>query len=366
MATYQPRDVINAPEIKAQIKKRSLVRQDSDEIRAWLINHFFRYVIGNWQATEPALKKLATLTAAQDALSASDKRSVPPWLSKRFQGAEKGQRLPPLWWIDPASEGLLAVENKLIEFLQARQGTALEGKLQRINALQALALWQTEHAAMEARAANNWRTHEPEAVQEIWRDAHGVLVEFKFDSPHLRAEMAYESQIMRHCLGQFADRRALTGGYGAQYAEACEAGQLKLYSYRTGAASNQPRITISAWVCEGGTVRIDQIKGKQNRPPIDSYRASVLGFLNSLPTSLDTPGDAVNMGIARCGINWRNISEVEDEASQLRLIRRYPALFPQLPHPQPLLQWLVAVTDPKSLLGKTLTPTLQKVMESAT
>src|SRR5260370_38069032 len=83
--------------------------------------------------------------------------------------------------------------------------------------------------------------------------------------------------------------------YGEHYAEACEQGRLRLFSYRTGTA--QPRITVSAQVRDDGRLRIDQIKGKQNRPPIARYLADVLALLNHLDTDGEAPADALAMGI---------------------------------------------------------------------
>lgn len=67
---------------------------------------------------------------------------------------------------------------------------------------------------------------------------HGRFVELHGSRAVLRAEMAYESFHMQHCLGQFADRERLEGGYGEHYAKPCEEGRLRLFSLRD--ANNQP------------------------------------------------------------------------------------------------------------------------------
>ena len=76
---------------------------------------------------------------------------------------------------------------------------------------------------MAARVDQGWRQSSAQALTVTLTCAEHTWVELRPQSPLLRAEMAFESYVMRHCLGQFADRRALTGGYGERRA-ACERG----------------------------------------------------------------------------------------------------------------------------------------------
>ena len=59
-SAYRPRDVVNAPAIKQRIRERSAARGDSEEIAAWLGNHFYRHVIGNLDADPPAVQPVST------------------------------------------------------------------------------------------------------------------------------------------------------------------------------------------------------------------------------------------------------------------------------------------------------------------
>ncbi|MEO9102121.1 MAG: hypothetical protein ABI256_06465, partial [Rhodoferax sp.] len=213
-----------------------------------------------------------------------------------------------LWWIDPQSEPLLAIEERLLEFLGSRAGTSLEGKLMRINCPQALARWEAEHAAFHAKATAGRRTSNADAVATVWQGQHGTFVELLPTHSALRAEMAYESQMMQHCLGQFSNRRALTGGYGESHAAKCEAGRLRVFSYRT--SESLPHITISLKVTDDGMLDLDQIKGRQNRLPDARYRDDVCAFLNHLPTSMFDPSDGLEMGVARLASGWYNVSEL--------------------------------------------------------
>lgn len=360
---YGARDVVNAPAIRSAIERRSSERRDPEEVRAWLANHFYRHVVGNLQAPAPVLQ---AITQREQARTLLHPAPVPPWALARLGDAPRARQAGPdipLWWIDPAADAVLALETRLVEFLLSREGTALEGKLQRVTAPQALALWAEEHAAFEAKAAAGWRDHQPDAVVPVWQGEQGQFIEFRPGSEQLRAEMAYESQMMRHCLGQFASRRSLAGGYGEHYAKACEEGRLRLFSYRT--ASQVPHITISAQVREDGRLAIDQIKGKQNRPPVERYRGEVLALLNQLPTCAETPPDALQMGIARTAQGWRPVGEVTDEADQLRLVQTRPALVRELPAPSALVQWLVAARDPALLHGLPLAASVSAALPAA-
>lgn len=348
-AGYGARDVINAPALRSAIERRSLERGDPQEVRAWLANHFYRHVVGNLQAPSPALQLVTQREQAQALLRPAP---VPPWALVRLGEATPRPGVTasaPLWWIDPAADAVLALESRLVEFLLSREGTPLQGKLQRVTAPQALALWEREHAAYEAKAAAGWREHQPDAVATVHQCEQGQFVEFRPGSEHLRAEMAYESQMMRHCLGQFASRRSLVGGYGERYASACEEGRLRLFSYRS--AHQVPHVTISAHVREGGRLAIDQIKGKQNRPPVERYQGEVLALLNQLDTCEETPPDALQMGIVRTARGWCAVRDVVQEGDQLRLVQARPAMVRELPAPTPLVQWLVAARDPDLLQG---------------
>lgn len=355
-SAYAGRDVANAAALRQAIARRSHARGDSEEVRAWLLNHFYRHVIGNFSAPAPAVAAISTAAQAADCFHPG---AVPAWLAERLKRSEGTRPL----WIQPDSEALLTLELRLVEFLGSRLGTSLQGKLMRVNAPQALALWAAEHAAFEAGRAAGWCEHSPEAVRAHWRGRDGVFVEFRPDSAQLRSELAYESQHMRHCLGQFADRRKLAGGYGERYAEACAAGRLRLFSYRGG--NQLPHVTISAVVEADGRLRVDQIKGKQNRPPVARYRDEILGFLATLDSTDYTPPDALALGLVRVRAGWRLPAQVTAEADQLHLVQRQPELIQSLPNTTPLLQWLVAARNPELLAGLALSPTLSASLAAA-
>jgi len=210
------------------------------------------------------------------------------------------------------------------------------------------ARWTLEHLEFEQRRESGLIEHQPDAVIPLLPSGQGIFIEFNRHSDKLRLEMAYESQMMQHCLGQFADSQALTGGYGGHYADACEKGEMRLFSYRTG--QMHPHITINALCQPLGQLTISQIKGKQNRPPIERYWADVLQLLNFLPTDEQASVDALAIGIVRLPEYlreqtqrnaWCFASELSSEAELLWLLAQHPHLLnPQKLH-SPLAQWLM-------------------------
>jgi len=355
---YQPRDVVNAPDIKAAIARRSAERGDSEAITAWLSNHFYRHIIGNFQAEPPAVQPIHHWGEFE----AKYQFYAPDWAHKMLERLKDRQSAhlpfapnpadtPPLaWWIEPDSQPLLTLEARLLEFLQSRQGTALEGKLQRINCPQALARWTLEHLEFARKQECGEAVHQPHVVRPLLQGSHGSFVEFDPNCPQLRQEMAFESQMMGHCLGQFADRQQWTGGYGEGYASACEQGRLRLISYRNQHGSPHPHITISVHVQPDGSLRMDQIKGKQNRPPIERYHADVLALLNHLGTDEHIPPDALDIGLVRRPDAlrshgqpaWCLARDLTSEAEQYWLLQKHPRLLHAEQLQSPLMQWLLA------------------------
>lgn len=343
---YAPRNALNAGELKAGIAARSRTRGDGDDIRAWLLNHFYRHVVANF---EPA-RAIASLDDARRTLAPAP---VPAWVVARFgdaadaRGGQPATELAPVVWVDPADPSLLALEARIVEFLESRVGTSLAGKLDRVNCPQALAVWEQEHARIAARVERGWRESRPEAVRSLLDLPGGQFIEFRHDSPLLRAEMAYESYAMRHCLGQFEDRRSLEGGYGERYAQAIEAQRMRLISFRD--ASGQPHVTISAIVHEDGALEIEQVKGKQNRPPVARYVKEVVACLNALGTNDAMPADCIAIGVVRTPAGWMHIDHVPDTAVQACLVARHPTLFSHLRAPTPAVEWFVAARAPHLL-----------------
>ncbi|HEF5872479.1 TPA: hypothetical protein SAY52_006714 [Burkholderia cenocepacia] len=376
-SAYRPRDVVNAPDIKAAIARRSTERGDPAEIRAWLGNHFFRWVVGAFEQAQPLVS-----LADYRALAGAD-RPAPEWLVRRFRaqsgavasatspaspaspasgpvsGPPADATLPPaarpapLYFIDPEHMLLIDRERVLVEFLRSRAGTRLAQKLQRITCAMALDMWEREHQRMQARRDKGWVPSSGLALREVLRTPNGIVFEFIGDHAALREELAYESYYMQHCLGQFADRRRLRGGYGEQYAQAARDGRLRLFTLR--GAGNQPHVTISLQASSEG-LRIDQIKGKQNRHPVRRYADDVRQFLRTLAPRGERHPDCEGMGLvfepdapgATTGA-WTFVTDVRSPDHLLSVMSANFHLIEHFEQPPAVLQWLLLRNAPYAL-----------------
>jgi hypothetical protein len=332
-SAYLPRNVVNAPELKVSITTRSLTRRDPACVQAWLENHFFRWLVGSFgHAVEiQSMQQLALILGGAD--------QVPAWFIKQSSAGT----IAATFYIDAVHPELRATENKLVEFLNARRGTRLAEKLQRITCPMALDMWQKEHARMQAKRGKGWVPSSGLGLREMAATANGHWFEFIPNSAQLREEMAYESYHMRHCLGQFANIKHLSGGYGEQYANQTEQGQLRLFTLR--GPGNLPHVTISLRQLENG-VEIDQIKGKQNCPPIQEYNADVLQWLQqNVPQGQRHP-DCDSMGLVfepdeATGGRWKFIHEAQDLNLVLNMATHHPHLINHFERPPAALQWLL-------------------------
>lgn len=345
-AAYLPRDVLNAPEVKAAIARRSSERGDDADMAAWLRNHFFRWAIGSFEHVLP-VQSVADYQAA-----AGSGKPVPEWLARLLQPrADAAAKI--CWYLDPDHLLLIERERVLVEFLRSRRGTRLEQKLQRINCFMALAMWEQEHQRMQARRSKGWVPSSGLALREVLRTPNGVIFEFDGQHAALREEMAYESYHMQHCLGQFASLKKLSGGYGEQYAQATQDGRLRLFTLRS--AGNLPHVTISLTVHADG-LRVDQIKGKQNRHPIRRYADDVLQFLRTVPPRGERHADCEGMGLvfepeaagAPSG-RWKFVTDVADANHLLSVMSANFHLIEHFEQPPPALQWLLLRIAPREL-----------------
>ncbi|CAB3758642.1 hypothetical protein B7G54_17310 [Burkholderia puraquae] len=356
-SAYRPRDVVNAPDIKAAIARRSAERGDPADIRAWLGNHFFRWVVGAFEQAQP-LDSLADYRAL-----AGTGRPAPDWLVRRLRpqpASVAADPVPPpavepkpLYFIDPEHMLLIERERMLVEFLRSRAGTRLAQKLQRITCAMALDMWAREHQRMQARRDKGWVPSSGLALREVLRTPNGIVFELAGGHAALREELAYESYYMQHCLGQFADRRRLRGGYGEQYAQAAQDGRLRLFTLR--GAGNQPHVTISLSVTGDG-LRIDQIKGKQNRHPVRRYADDVRQFLRALAPHGERHPDCEGMGLvfepetagAAAGA-WTFVTDVRSPDHLLSVMSENFHLIEHFAQPPAVLQWLLLRNAPYAL-----------------
>ncbi len=195
---------------------------------------------------------------------------------------------------------------------------------------------------MQRLREQGWYPSNSEALKPVMTVNNGVLVELDATNPGLRSEMAYESRHMQHCVGDFDNKGALSGGYGDYYARQIEQQKLRLFSLRDG--NNIPHVTISLVVGNNG-LSIDQIKGKQNRHPIKKYANDVLSLLRHLQPLPERHADCEGMGIVYELTpeysGWKFITHIHDLNFLLNVLHDNFHLMEHFPTPPVALQWLL-------------------------
>lgn len=323
------RDVINADAIRAAIVRRSQQRRDHADIARWLRSHFFRWVVNRFAQVLPV--------RSEDNWRVCMSAQPPaPWFLRKLAQGDAD-----MLYIDPEHHLLREHELRMVEFFAARLDTRLAGKFHRIAFAAADATWRRDHERMQRRSRRGWWPSQPHALAEIAATPNGRFVELRASGHTLRAELAYESFHMQHCLGQFAQRERLEGGYGEHYARNCEQGRIRLFSLRD--EHNRPHVTVSL-ALELGEWSLEQIKGKQNTVPAAKYLPDVLALLNRLRPHDGGCGDLLLLGLVAAGgdgeAGYVAFGELGDAARQRALVCAYPHLLDRHPHPDPLVQWL--------------------------
>ncbi|EPF5924390.1 PcfJ domain-containing protein [Escherichia coli] len=339
---YNARDVINAPEVKTAILQRSLFRQDNETIQKWLLNHFYRWLISDF----PMVQQINSL--AEYSLFNKNDDVIPEWLVSKFNTASVSTAT--LYYIETDHQQILTKERELVEFLSRKCGTRLESKLQRITCYVAFRMREEEHEKMLQRREKGWQPSEQNTVKSILDVPDGKIVEFDASHSNFRREMAYESWHMQHCVGQFDDRKNLTGGYGEYYANQIEQHKLRLFSLRDN--NNIPHVTIALNVV-GDSLEIDQIKGKQNRHPVKKYADDVLSLLQLLSPQAVRHSDCEGMGIVYENTpeyqGWKYVTEVYETSFLLSVLHNNFHLLEHFTNPSVELQWLLLHSAPDKL-----------------
>lgn len=339
------RDVINADAIRAAIDRRSQQRRDHADIARWLRSHFFRWAINRFAHVMP-VRSVEQWRVCMGA------RTPPDWFLRKLDAVGAAAML----YIDPEHRLLRERESRMVEFFDARLHSRLAGKFHRIAFDAADAAWQRDHERMQRRSGRGWWPSQPHALSEIAATPNGRFVELRGSGRSLRAELAYESFHMQHCLGQFAQRERLEGGYGEHYAHGCEQGRIRLFSLRDG--GNRPHVTVSL-VQDLDEWSVEQIKGKQNAVPSAKYLPDVLCLLDALRPRDNGSHDLLQLGIVahECDGATRYVAyaALDEPARQHALLGAAPHLLRQHPRPDPLVQWL-ALGAGAAVLGEVAAP----------
>lgn len=313
------RNLLNVKSLKQEILERNADRAPS--IQAWLKKPFIRYI-------QNAFDPFQTVTSLKD-LAALDLGTPEQWLLDKLELGET------FIYIDPNHPDLLAQEASCIEWLSSRLGTRDEPKFQRMTAEQILDKQRATHDQLAAKAQKGFRSTTGGALRLVTTVGELTCYELVAGHPEFRQELMNETVMVQHCVGLFEDRTALSGGVGEHYARGAEEGEMRLFSLRT--QSGNARMTMSVLV-QDGAARLEQLKGKQNRPPTIQYHEAALASLRALDITPEDSFDVNAVGIIVQGKDFVSLFEQSAETID-QYLRRFPELIMGIPDPTPAQLW---------------------------
>lgn len=319
-------NIVNPQQLQQAIVARN--QQRAPSVQRWLGNQFRRWAIGHFEQLEPV--------GCNEDFQRLVGGAVPFWFSEKLAGGES------FYYLDPNHPKLRELESKLAEYLNTLVGSNEEHKFPRYTVAQVLEKWQRAHNKQYKKQAKGWCETDGSAVREVFAVGDYRFVEFIGSGRRLRAEMSNESFYMQHCVGRFENLETLSGGYGEQYAQAIEDGRLRVFSLRD--ALGQPHATLSFElgydkVTGRDSIRIEQIKGKQNKPPIARYVPVVIELLNYLGINDLGHYDCHMMGVFLDKGKACYVTDIQDPEKLFQAISVHPQLILQLPEVTPALRW---------------------------
>jgi len=323
------------------IERRARERNDASSVARWLEKQFTRYVLRVFSEV-----KAITSVAEYEMLAMEP---APTWLSTRFAELDVI-----ICWMDPQEPTLLDLERKVSEWLHSRIGTRDEAKFPRMTPEHVLDKWEAEHLTMSRALKRGWLPTSGSGRIKVAEVNDFVIWEFDPTHPEFRQELANESAMMQHCIGQFSDRETLEGGYGIYYVDNAINGAMRIFSIRNLAGT--AHVTASVNVLDNCQLALEQLKGKQNRPPAPKYVTASVELLRVLNIKHHQHFDTESAGIYERGGDTVTLDKLPlDE--QRQIITRYPALFAQMKIFDPQSWWLVGETGFDAFSDRVTIPT---------
>jgi len=246
-------NIINLPDIE-KYATTSSNRVKDENARLWYFAGVRKWLVNN----EESAAKVTTLS-----------KNAPPWMAARMDSGVALYRFDANPAVTNKLNHVCDWLNSLTDFASQtdvsnpkkdelrREAKTLLSRLDRIG-------FQTsfEHAdrwfAAVNKAASEGADEEkdPTNVVPVIKGERGVWVELKS-----QAALTREGSLMGHCVGG--------GGYDVEH------GAVRIFSLRD--ARNVPHVTVEI---SHGTVQ--QVKGKENKPPIAKYTNDVITLLNTI------------------------------------------------------------------------------------
>ena len=327
MHKHKGRNVINIEEIERSISSYIKEKSLAPEVSAWLQKTFLRWLINYYSVVQEvrSIERYKTLV----------KGEIPSWF-------HPGDAKVAYVYIDLKHHKFQELLEKCSEFLSSRPKNIYH-KFPRFTVEHVLKKWKDEHEKF---------LRKEKIYKETSRDGLRIVFSFedlhivKFDHMHheLSLEMARESALMQHCLGEFENDEEGTGGYGEYYYKLIKEKEIELYSLRD--AKNMPHATIALFE-KDGTLWLDQIKGKQNVAPVARYVPACVSFFNTLGVHYNYHSDTLRMGVVCVDGQSKKIQEICDERTQQFLVAYDAQYIEFLPNPSTATKWLASLREPK-------------------
>lgn len=322
----QGRNVINIKEIKVYLSTFSKEKELSIPINSWLQKTFVRWLINHFRQVR--------VVRSVEAYKFLVQGTVPTWFVQ--------ENNVEFIYIDIKNASFLDTLNTCVEFLSSRD-EKMSHKFPRMTVEHILAKSKQEHQRMQERKRKNIETSQ-EALEHIFSFENLHVVKFLAHHKELSLEMARESALMQHCLGEFDNVEKAEGGYGSYYYGLIIKEEITLYSLRD--EKNMPHATISV-TSKHGQLWLDQIKGKQNLAPIARYVPASVAFFNHIELQQDHHQDSLAMGVVFTKGRSEELSKITDESMQQNLIAYDSSFIDKLPNPSKSSLWLASLRDPK-------------------
>jgi len=323
------RNVINIKQVQKAIALYVHEKKLSVAVSSWLQKTFLRWLINHYPhvLVVQSVERYKTLV----------KGKVPDWFRPKDGKIE-------FIYIDVKHLKFQELLEKCSEFLGSRP-QKIEHKFPRMTVEHVLTKWKEEHARLLSQK-KRYKETSGEGLEHVFSFENLEIVKFKAEHTELSLEMARESALMQHCLGEFDDDELGEGGYGEYYIKLIQNNEIELYSLRD--EKNMPHATIALYKKEE-VVWLDQIKGKQNKFPVKRYVPACVAFLNFLKVHYNYHSDTLGMGVVCVDGESKKIEEITNERTQQFLVAYDATLIYELPQPSKATLWLATLRKPSTI-----------------
>ena len=321
------RNVINIEEIETYLSNFSNEKKLPTPIDSWLQKTFVRWLINHFAEVQ--------VVESVERYQSLVKGEIPSWFEPKNHA---------FIYINIKNPTLVDTLHTCVEFLSSKNEN-LSHKFPRMTVEHVLKKSQQEHLRMQEKKRKFIETSN-EAIERVFTFENLHVVKFLAHHKELSLEMARESALMQHCLGEFENVEKGEGGYGSYYFGLIKKESITLYSLRD--EKNMPHATISVSY-KRGEAWLDQIKGKQNLAPIERYVPASVAFFNHLKLQQNYHQDCLAMGVVFAKGESQQLCSISDESMQQHFIAYDPSFIEHLPKPSQSSLWLASLRDPKKV-----------------